>query len=236
MGIFAGQAFAAARERRTLSHVVTRSDPDPWARARERMLASITKAAAPRDPRVLAAFERIPREAFVPEPERRYAYEDRALPIGQGQTISQPTMIAIMLDALACDRSSRVLEVGAGSGYAAALLSCLAAEVDAVEILPDLAARAAHVLAELGLANVRVHVGDGSKGLPERAPFDRILVSAGAEDIPRALVAELAPGGRIAIPVGDHRGQVLHIGDKDLDGRMRWRRDVSCMFVPLIGG
>jgi protein-L-isoaspartate(D-aspartate) O-methyltransferase len=202
----------------------------------ERMLDSIERNVATRDQRVLEAFRRIPRHLFVPEIERASAYDDRALPIGRGQTISQPSMIAVMLESLACTPESRVLEVGAGSGYAAALLSCLAAEVDAVEILPELAAQARQTLAALGLDNVRVHVGDGARGLVERAPFDRILVSAAPLQVPEELCAELAVGGRIAVPIGDEYGQVLMVGDKDANSAMHFRRDIPCMFVPLVNG
>lgn len=209
--------------------------PDLFREERERLLRSISLHAEVRDPRILEAFGRIPREAFVPLSERGSAYDDRALPIGDGQTISQPTMIAIMLDQLGCTPSCRVLEVGAGSGYAAALLSCLAAEVDGVEIRADLAERARHTLESIGV-EVRIHVGDGSRGLPERAPFDRILVSAAPVRVPPALVEQLAEGGRIAIPVGDPYEQVLLVGDKDATGAMHWHRGVPCMFVPLIEG
>jgi protein-L-isoaspartate(D-aspartate) O-methyltransferase len=201
---------------------------------RERMLSAIVTGARPRDPRVLEAFRKIPRHAFVPESARSQAYDDHALPIGENQTISQPSMIALMLDQLECTPSSRVLEVGAGSGYAAALLSCLAAGVDAIELRPLLAARAEATLRELGITNVRITAGDGTKGLPERAPFDRILVSAAPQSVPPALVDQLSPGGRIAIPVGDDYGQHLLVGVKDPSGTMHWSRDVACLFVPLV--
>ncbi|MCC6900427.1 MAG: protein-L-isoaspartate(D-aspartate) O-methyltransferase [Polyangiaceae bacterium] len=200
------------------------------------MVRSVELAAAPRDPRVLDAFRRIPRHLFVPDPTRVAAYEDRALPIGEDQTISQPSMIAMMLDALECDPGSRVLEVGAGSGYAAALLSCLAARVDAIEIRPALAARARATLLGLGIENAFIHVGDGSKGLAEQAPFDRILVSAAPRSVPPALLDQLGPAGRIAIPVGDGYHQVLLVGERGPDGRVRMRRDVPCVFVPLVEG
>lgn len=207
---------------------------DEWDPLWERMVRAVELEAAPRDPRVLEAFRRIPRHEFVPDSVRSMAYEDRALPIGDNQTISQPSMIAMMLDALACEPSSRVLEVGAGSGYAAALLSTLAARVDAIEIRPSLAARALAVLRALGIGNVFVHVGDGSKGLPALAPFDRILVSAAPHQVPDPLLAQLAPGGRIAIPVGEAYHQVLLVGDRQRDGTVKFTRDVPCVFVPLV--
>lgn len=209
-------------------------ESDDTQRARDGLIAVVKSTVAPRDRRVLDALRRVPRHEFVPEPERSFAYQDRALPIGEGQTISQPSMIAVMLDTLACTPHSRVLEVGAGCGYAAALLSCLAAEVDAVEIRPALAERARATLAALGIENVRIHVADGSRGLPERAPFDRILVSAAPETVPPALVEQLALGGRIAIPVGDSWGQTLLVGHKDAVGLVTWHRDIPCMFVPLV--
>lgn len=204
-----------------------------WDVERARMVERIRSATGIDDQRILDAFLRVPRHRFVPESRRDLAHEDRALPLSDDQTISQPSMIAIMLSALACRPHDRVLEVGAGSGYAAALLACLAAEVDAIEIRPALAESAARTLAELGFGNVRVHSGDGSRGLPEHAPFDRILVSAGAEAVPEALIEQLAPGGRIAIPVGGEIGQTLMVGDKTAGG-MRWSSDVACVFVPLV--
>lgn len=185
------------------------------------------------DPRIRAAFRAVPREAFVPATLAERAYEDRALPIGEDQTISQPSMVALMLDSLRPRAEERALEVGAGSGYAAAVLSGLVKEVDAVEIRPGLAERAGRTLAELGVGNVRVHVGNGELGLPERAPYDVILVSAGARATPRALIDQLSPGGRIAIPVGDVNSQRLLVGTRDGAG-VRWQRKVHCVFVPLV--
>lgn len=187
-----------------------------------------------RDARVLEAFAAVPREPFVPLEQRSHSYEDRALPIGEGQTISQPTMIALMLDALDCRAEHRALEVGAGCGYAAALLGRLVAQVDAVELIPALAERARTTLAALGVTNVAVHIGDGSRGLPSRAPFDRILVSAGAEEMPPELLAQLAPRGRIAIPVVAGDGHLLKIGEKDDHGRVHFHDSVTCAFVPLV--
>jgi protein-L-isoaspartate(D-aspartate) O-methyltransferase len=207
---------------------------DAWQGARERLVGMVADHAAPRDPRVLEAFRQVPRHLFIPDAQRVFAYDDRALPIGDEQTISQPSMIAIMLDALECQPSSRVLEVGAGSGYAAALLAHLAREVYAIEIRAALAERARMTLAQIGLTNVQIYVGDGSHGLTDHAPYDRILVSAAPAEIPHTLAEQLAPGGRIAIPVGDERGQTLLIGERRADGHIDWRRDVPCMFVPLI--
>jgi protein-L-isoaspartate(D-aspartate) O-methyltransferase len=202
---------------------------------RRRLAERIARHTGIDDARILEAFRRVPRHRFVPEFMGEYAHEDRALPIGEEQTISQPSMIALMLDALDVRPEHRVLEVGAGSGYAAALLGQLAAEVDALEVRPALAQRAARLLQELGVSNVRVHCRNGSHGLPERAPFDRILVSAGAQRVPPALVAELAPGGRIAIPVGSEAEQYLMTGERTSNNHIEWSTLTPCVFVPLIG-
>lgn len=186
------------------------------------------------DPRILDAFRSVPREAFVPPELSAFAYEDRALPIGEGQTISQPSMIALMLAALAPVATDRALEVGAGSGYAAALLGKLTAKVRAVEIVPSLAERAQKTLASLHTPNVDVEFGNGAEHV-EGGPFEVILVSAGARELPAELVAELAPGGRIAIPIGDDEGQHLVTGRRDEHGEMTWERGTACVFVPLVG-
>ncbi|HEY4106150.1 MAG TPA: protein-L-isoaspartate(D-aspartate) O-methyltransferase, partial [Polyangiaceae bacterium] len=164
------------------------------------------------DERILRAFERVPRHEFVSETQLLHAYEDRALPLGEEQTISQPSMIAIMLKELACEPGERALEIGAGSGYAAALLGELVTEVYTVEVRPALAARARESLERSGATNVHVIDGDGSWGLPEHAPYDRILVSAAPKRVPGALVEQLALGGKIAIPVGDEHTQTLLVG------------------------
>jgi protein-L-isoaspartate(D-aspartate) O-methyltransferase len=203
--------------------------------AERRSLAQRIGAITPiRDPRVLEAFAKVPRHRFVPPSQVEFAYEDRALPLAEHQTISQPTMIAIMLDALRCGPEDRALEVGAGSGYAAALLAELVDRVEAIELRPALAEQALLTLAELGIDNVRIHVGDGSRGFPDAAPFQRILVSAGAGAVPPALLDQLAPGGRIAIPVGDEATQTLLVGERTNNGHVHWEQNVPCMFVPLI--
>jgi protein-L-isoaspartate(D-aspartate) O-methyltransferase len=186
------------------------------------------------DTRVLIAFRTVPRHLFVPANERWHAYDDRALALSEGQTVSQPSMIAIMLESLATEPHHRALEVGAGSGYAAALLSTLVREVHAVEIRPALLEAARVALERSGVRNVTLHEGDGSLGLPGEAPFDRILVSAAAREVPAALAAQLGPGGRIAIPVGDDRGQTLLIGARDGEGPIAWSDRTACLFVPLV--
>lgn len=201
---------------------------------RERLLSSLAKVVS--DPRILDAFRTVPRPLFVPAGLIAHAWDDRALPLAEGQTISQPTMIAIMLDALEPKAGDRALEVGSGCGYAAALLSRLVAEVHGIEIRPTLAAMATDSLARAGMQNVGIHVGDGSLGLPEHAPYDCILVSAGATRVPRPLVDQLAPGGRIAIPVGNDGDQLLKIGFRPrTGGEVEWTTGVHCIFVPLLG-
>jgi protein-L-isoaspartate(D-aspartate) O-methyltransferase len=202
--------------------------------SRERLLRDLTKVVAQR--RIVEAFAAVPRHLFVPQALSSVAYEDRALPLSHDQTISQPSMIAFMLAQLHPAPTDRALEIGAGCGYAAALLSRLVQRVDTVEIRPPLVALANACLTRAGIDRVFVHEGDGSKGLPERAPFDCILVSAGAERVPDALVEQLAPGGRIAIPVGAHEGgQVLSVGRKSPDGNhVEWLRSLPCLFVPLV--
>lgn len=186
-----------------------------------------------RDEKVLAALASVPREQFVPEGLRRHAYADRALPIGSGQTISQPFMVATMLDALGLD-GGRVLEVGTGSGYQAALLAELADEVITVERVPELAEEARRVLERAGYERVDVRVGDGTLGVPERAPFDGIVVAAAAPAVPEPLYAQLAPAGRLVVPVGTRRDQWLEIVERGPQGPIR-SRTVPCRFVPLLG-
>ena len=161
------------------------------------------------DRRVLEAIARVPRERFVPEELRAYAYENRPLPIGHGQTISQPLIVALMTQGLALQGNEKVLEVGTGSGYQAALLAHLAAEAVSVERVPELTARAVRVLAELGYANVRAYVAGETLGWPQEAPYDAIIVTAAAPRVPHELVVQLSPGGRIVIPVGSRDLQEL---------------------------
>jgi protein-L-isoaspartate(D-aspartate) O-methyltransferase len=205
------------------------------ARERRELATQIARHTGIDDRRILDAFRKVPRHAFVPAHLAEHAHEDRALSIGYGQTISQPSMIALMLEALDVEPDHRVLEVGAGSGYAAALLAELAAEVYAVEVVPELAERARATLQALGVDNVTIYTGNGAHGLPQKAPFDRILVSAGAEHVPPALLAELAVGGRIAIPVGDRLEQVLLVGTRRTATDIDWERSTPCVFVPLVG-
>jgi protein-L-isoaspartate(D-aspartate) O-methyltransferase len=201
---------------------------------RERLTRHIAWNTGIEDERILEAFRRVPRHKFVRPSDAERAYEDRALAIGEDQTISQPSMIALMLHALKPQPTDRALEVGAGSGYAAALLGTLVERVDAIEIRSSLADRARATLATLGISNVRIHRGSGERGFRDGAPFDVILVSAGARSVPPALVEELAPGGRVAIPVGDEDGQVLLVGTRGASGDVTWDKRTACMFVPLV--
>jgi protein-L-isoaspartate(D-aspartate) O-methyltransferase len=186
------------------------------------------------DERVLAAMERVPRELFVPEELRARAYDDAALPIGGGQTISQPYMVARICEALALKGDEHVLDVGTGSGYQAAVLAELAQEVDTIERLPDLAESARASLAAAGYERVRVHVGDGTRGLPERAPFDAIAVAAAAPVLPPSLYEQLVPGGRLVVPVGKGGIQRLEVVIRSPKGPAVIR-SVPCRFVPLVG-
>ena len=187
-----------------------------------------------RDPRLLAVLREIPRHQFVPPDRRGQAYEDRPVPIGEKQTISQPYMVALMTDALAPAATDRVLEIGTGSGYQTAILSRLAAAVTSIERHRSLARQAADRLRELGCDNVRVVVGDGTEGWPEAAPFDRILVTAGAPAVPETLLSQLADGGRLVIPVGPPGIQRLTLIDRE-GNRFQTHEGEACTFVPLIG-
>jgi protein-L-isoaspartate(D-aspartate) O-methyltransferase len=186
------------------------------------------------DERVLEAMGHVPRELFLPEALRAYAYEDGALPIGYRQTISQPFIVATICSLLALEGPERVLDVGTGSGYQAAVLGELAAEVVTIERIPELAAEAQAALEQAGYANVEVRVGDGSLGVPERAPFDAIAVAAAAPTLPPALYAQLAVGGRVVVPRGSRWGQDLVLVVRTPDGPVE-RRSIPCRFVPLLG-
>jgi protein-L-isoaspartate(D-aspartate) O-methyltransferase len=223
---------------------VTRSPPPPGraacgaARYRDLVSRAIVRqllAGGIRDRRVLEAFARVPRWVFVPEDQHEHAEEDRPLPIGSGQTISQPFVVAFMTEWLRLGGTERVLEIGTGSGYQAAILSLLAREVFSVEILPELADSAARSLAAVGATNVRLRVGDGRRGWPEEAPFDRIVVTAAPETIPEALLRQLAPRGRLVAPVGAGDEQVLRLVAKDEEERLQASDILPVRFVPLTG-
>jgi len=186
------------------------------------------------DQRVLKVMEEVPRHKFVPKEYRSMAYQDTPLPIGEGQTISQPYMVAIMAQSLKLQGHEKVLEIGTGSGYQSAVLSRLAREVYTIERLPTLALMARETLKELGYDNVRVIIANGTLGYPQEAPFSAILVTAGAPRIPGPLIDQLEEGGKLVIPIGDQINQILTLVTK-IGGKTVQQEIVGCMFVPLIG-
>ncbi|MGH3011735.1 MAG: protein-L-isoaspartate(D-aspartate) O-methyltransferase [Gaiellaceae bacterium] len=212
---------------------MSRPEPD-FAELRARMVAEQLERRGISDPRVLEAMGKVPREAFTDADDRKRAYEDIPIQIGWGQTISQPYMVALICEAAAVRPRERVLDVGTGSGYQAAVLAELAREVHTVERLRQLADRAEEKLAAAGYGGVQVHLGDGSLGDPEHGPFDAITVAAAAPELPRSLYAQLVPSGRLVIPIGDRRGQRLEVVVKSPEGPAV-AHFVECRFVPLVG-
>jgi protein-L-isoaspartate(D-aspartate) O-methyltransferase len=208
--------------------------PDPFYMQRAAMVELQLRGRGIRDPRVLAAMERVPRHECLGPEFQVQAYEDRPLPIGHGQTVSQPYIVAAMLEALELQPSDTVLEIGTGSGYQTALLAELAGKVFSIERHAPLAERARGVLERLGYAGVEVVVGDGTEGLAQAAPFDAILVSAAAPKLPPPLLEQLAEGGRMIIPIGFSEGQELELVRKR-EGQLVITRLDACRFVPLIG-
>lgn len=210
------------------------SAADCYGQARHEMVETQIRKRHVTDSRVLECLERIPRHEFIPAQFRDRAYEDVPLPIGEGQTISQPYIVAAMTAALRLEGNERVLEVGAGFGYQAAVLACLAREVFTMEFRAELATEAAERLARLGYTNVHVHCGDGTLGLPEFAPYDAILVAAAAPAVPTPLLAQLAECGRMIVPVGGVENQELRLIERDHD-TFRMTMLEPCRFVPLVG-
>lgn len=211
-----------------------RNAADPYAGAREQMVRSQLEARGIRDPRVLAAMRKVPRHLFVEEALIGQAYGDYPLPIGEQQTISQPYIVALMTEALELKGSEKVLEIGTGSGYQAAILAECAAQVYSVERLATLAERARRTLASLGYKNIKIKVGDGTLGWAEEAPFDGIIVTAAAPAIPQPLLNQLAANGRLVIPVGDRYSQTLMVVQKT-PGGLKYDYRGGCRFVKLIG-
>jgi protein-L-isoaspartate(D-aspartate) O-methyltransferase len=207
---------------------------EEYSQERKRMVVEQIASRGLRDPRLLAVMEAVPRHRFVPLDHLNWAYADGPLPIGFGQTISQPYIVAFMTDALHLIGSERVLEVGTGSGYQAAILGQMAAEVHTVEFIPELAAQAERVLQELGFTNVHVHSGDGSLGWPEAAPYASILVAAAAPRLPQPLMDQLAEGGRIILPVGSRGFQQLEIWERR-GKKFKHEASIPVAFVPLRG-
>src|SRR5262245_19948372 len=212
----------------------TGSGSQRFARERERMVEEQVAARGVTDPRVLSAMRHVPRHLFVDEALRDRAYGDHPLPIGDGQTISQPFMVARMTELLQLTGREKVLEIGTGSGYQAAVLSRLAARVCTIERIPRLAARARQVLESIGASNVWVRAADGTMGWVDEAPFDRIVVAAGGPRVPPPLVDQLADGGRLVMPVGPEDAQRLKSVDKRA-GQTQEHADSDCVFVKLIG-
>ncbi len=221
------------------------SAQDRYAAERREMLEEIARTTretrgetgrAELSPRVMEAVGRVPRHRLVPAAEQGAAYRNRPLAIGLGQTISQPFIVALMTDLLDVKPGDRVLEVGTGSGYQAAVLAELGARVYTIEILEPLAKVAATRLAELGYANVVTRIGDGYRGWPEHAPFDSIIVTAAARDVPPTLSEQLKTGGKLAIPIGDAGGaQTLYLMEKQPDGKLTRKQILAVRFVPLTG-
>jgi protein-L-isoaspartate(D-aspartate) O-methyltransferase len=208
---------------------------DPFERRREAMVREQIEARGVKNPDVLRVMRMTPRHEFVPDEIRASAYEDRPLPIGYGQTISQPYIVAFMTEALDVQKTHKVLEIGTGSGYQAAVLAQLAAHVFTIEIVPELAASARQKLARY--QNVTVRHGDGYLGWPEEAPFDRIMLTAAPPEIPQPLLDQLKPGGKLLAPVGRSPwNQELVLVEKTQDGRLRRRSLLPVMFVPMVRG
>jgi protein-L-isoaspartate(D-aspartate) O-methyltransferase len=207
---------------------------DAYESDRNEMVQRQIAARGLRDPRLLAAFESVPRHLFIPTEYRHHAYADVPLPLGYGQTISQPYIVAFMTHLLELTGSERILEVGTGSGYQAAILSHLAAEIHTVEMIPELFTQAEKILSELGCANVYCHLADGSLGWMESAPYDGILVTAAAPSAPQTLLSQLAEGGRLVLPVGDRGYQELEIWQR-VNGEFTRRPSLGVCFVPLRG-
>ena len=210
------------------------TDVDEYAEPRRRMVSEQLGSRDIRSPRVLEAMLQVPRHRFVPEDERDLAYADAPLPIGHRQTISQPYIVALMTQLLDLQGDERVLEIGTGSGYQAAILAVLAGQVYSVERLSELCQRARAALSDLGLGNVTVVEGDGTQGLPEHAPYQAIIVTAAAPGIPEPLKEQLEEGGRLVLPVGGRGGQMLERWRRS-GGRFDREQIAPVAFVPLIG-
>jgi len=218
----------------TMPSLIVSAAADEFAAPREKMVREQIAARGVQNSRVLEAMRAVPRHELVPNDLRARAYEDRPLPIGHGQTISQPYIVAVMTELLAPRPADRVLEVGTGSGYQAAVLARLVAEVYSIEIVAPLAERAKTDLARLGVQNVHIRAGDGYAGWPDRAPFDAIIVTCAPDRVPAPLIAQLREGGRMAIPVGETGEQTLYLLEKR-SGQMEQRAVMSVAFVPMTG-
>ncbi|HDY87185.1 MAG TPA: protein-L-isoaspartate(D-aspartate) O-methyltransferase [bacterium] len=211
-------------------------NPENYSRLREQMVKRQIIARGVKDEQVIKAMRTVPRHLFVPEGNRSMAYDDTPLPIGEGQTISQPYIVAFMTDCLKLKPEDRILEIGTGSGYQAAILAELVKEVYTIEIIPVIGNRASKLLDEMGYTNVHVMVGDGFKGWPEKAPFDAIIVTCAPDEIPKTLVNQLSEGGKIIVPVGSqYAAQHLILGVKK-KGRLITENILPVRFVPMVRG
>jgi protein-L-isoaspartate(D-aspartate) O-methyltransferase len=233
-GLCLVMVVAAAAARMAVAQPPARQKLDPSEAARERMVRDDIAAGGVTDERVLAAMRATPRHEFVPGPQRNLAYFDMSLPIGEAQTISGPFVVAYMTEKLEPEPTDRVLEIGTGSGYQAAVLATLVRTVYSIEIQEKLGEKAAKTLARLGYKNVVTKIGDGFLGWPEHAPFDKIIVTCSPEDVPRPLVEQLAEGGRMVIPVGERYDQTLVLLAKR-EGRLEREALVPSLFVPMTG-
>jgi protein-L-isoaspartate(D-aspartate) O-methyltransferase len=208
-------------------------NPGDWSEERERMVAEQIRARGVHDPRVLDALRRVPRHLFIPNASRTDAYGDYPVPIGFGQTISQPYIVGYMTQALKLEPGHRVLEIGAGCGYQTAVLAELAAQVYSIELIPELAARTHGMIDRLGYANVHIRAGDGYEGWPEEAPFDRIVGAAAADHVPVALIEQLVEGGLIVMPIGGMFEQELLVQRKT-GGHVTTLTTLPVRFVPMV--
>jgi protein-L-isoaspartate(D-aspartate) O-methyltransferase len=211
-------------------------EPDRYAVLRAQMVREQIVSRGVEDPRVLAAMEKVPRHLFVPENLRAHAYRDHPLPIGLGQTISQPYIVAFMTEALDLKPTDRVLEIGTGSGYQAAILGELVKEVYTIEIIETLGLRARRTLDAMGYGNIRAKIGDGYRGWPSKAPFDAVIVTCAPEEVPQALVRQLKEGGRLIIPVGRAGGVQSLVKAVKKGGRLEQKEVMAVRFVPMVRG
>jgi len=219
-----------------LSRAIPALEPNDYSRLREDMVRQQIMARGVEDPEVLEAMRKVPRHLFVPENYRAFSYRDHPLPIGQGQTISQPYVVAFMTEALDLKPSDRVLEIGTGSGYQAAVVAEIVKEVYTIEIIEELGKRARRTLEMLGYKNIRVKIGDGYKGWPEKGPFDAVIVTCAPERIPEALIEQLSDGGRMIVPVGRAGAVQRLVRAVKKKGKLETKEVMPVRFVPMVRG
>lgn len=219
-----------------LSRTIPALEPNDYSRLREDMVRQQIMARGVADPEVLEAMRKVPRHLFVPENYRDFSYRDHPLPIGQGQTISQPYVVAFMTEALDLKSTDRVLEIGTGSGYQAAVVAEIVKEVYTIEIIEELGKRARRTLEMLGYKNIRVKIGDGYKGWPEKGPFDAVIVTCAPERIPEALIEQLSDGGRMIVPVGRAGAVQRLVRAVKKKGKLETKEVMPVRFVPMVRG